>query len=47
MIENHNTKVFYLRGNHDDFLDQILPIQIGNLSIQTDMIYESNGKKYY
>lgn len=47
MIENHSTKVFYLRGNHDDFLDQILPIQIGNLSIQSDMIYESNGKKYF
>nr|WP_290427001.1 UDP-2,3-diacylglucosamine diphosphatase [Algoriphagus limi] len=47
MIENHDTQVFYLRGNHDDFLDQILPIQIGKLSIQTDMIYESNGKKYF
>lgn len=47
MIENNNTKVFYLRGNHDDFLDQILPLQIGNLSIQNDMIYESNGKKFF
>jgi UDP-2,3-diacylglucosamine pyrophosphatase LpxH len=47
MIEQTNTKVFYLRGNHDDFLDQILPLQIGNLSIQKDLIYESNGKKYF
>jgi UDP-2,3-diacylglucosamine pyrophosphatase LpxH len=47
MIENNNTKVFYLRGNHDDFLDQILPLQIGNLVIQNDMIYESNGKKFF
>ena len=47
MIEQDNTKVFYLRGNHDDFLDQILPLQIGNLSIQADMIYESNGKRYF
>jgi UDP-2,3-diacylglucosamine pyrophosphatase LpxH len=47
MIENNNTKVFYLRGNHDDFLDQILPLQIGNLSIQNDMIYESKGKKFF
>ena len=38
MIEQENTKVFYLRGNHDDFLDQILPLQIGNLSILSDMI---------
>ncbi|MFC0262255.1 UDP-2,3-diacylglucosamine diphosphatase [Fontibacter flavus] len=47
MIEQENTRVFYLRGNHDDFLDQILPLQIGNLSIQKDMVYESNGKKFF
>lgn len=47
MIEQDNTKVYYLRGNHDDFLDQILPLTIGNLSIQQDMIYESYGKKYF
>lgn len=47
MMEQDNTKVFYLRGNHDDFLDHILPLKVGNLSIQTDMIYESNGKKYF
>jgi UDP-2,3-diacylglucosamine pyrophosphatase LpxH len=47
MIESHNTKVFYLRGNHDDFLDQILPLQIGNLSIQNDMVYESMGRKFF
>ena len=47
MMEQDNTKVFYLRGNHDDFLDQILPLKIGNLSIQNDMIYESSGKKYF
>ncbi|WP_130275536.1 UDP-2,3-diacylglucosamine diphosphatase [Cecembia calidifontis] len=47
MIEQENTKVFYLRGNHDDFLDQILPLQIGNLSILNDMVYESHGKKYF
>ncbi|WP_296703776.1 UDP-2,3-diacylglucosamine diphosphatase [Algoriphagus sp.] len=47
MIENCNTNVFYLRGNHDDFLEQILPLKIGKLSIQMDMIYESNEKKYF
>ncbi len=47
MIENHQTNVFYLRGNHDDFLDQILPLQIGKLHIQNDLVYESNGKKYF
>lgn len=47
MIEEENTKVTYIRGNHDDFLDQILPFKIGNLNICRDMIYETNGKKYY
>ncbi len=47
MIEKHNTKVVYTRGNHDDFLDQILPFEIGNFSIVKDFYYESFGKKYY
>lgn len=47
MIENHGTNVYYLRGNHDDFLEQILPLQIGRLHILTDMTYESEGKKYF
>lgn len=47
LIEQHQTSVFYLRGNHDDFLDQILPLQIGKLQILSEMTYESNGKKYF
>ncbi|MFQ3576720.1 MAG: UDP-2,3-diacylglucosamine diphosphatase [Cytophagales bacterium] len=47
MIEEHDTEVIYLRGNHDDFLDQVLPMKIGKLSIVRDFIYESNGKKYF
>ena len=47
MIEEDGTKVTYLRGNHDDFLDQVLPFKMGNLRICRDLTYESNGKKYY
>ncbi len=47
MMENQATNVYYLRGNHDDFLDQILPLQIGRLQILADMTYESNGKTYF
>nr|MBI1230359.1 UDP-2,3-diacylglucosamine diphosphatase [Cytophagales bacterium] len=47
MMDCDKTKIFYLRGNHDDFLDQILPLEIGNLSILKDMVYESNGKKFF
>jgi len=47
MIDNHGTKVIYTRGNHDDFLDSFIPLQIGkNLFIQRDYIHYSNGKKY-
>lgn len=47
MIEEDGTKVTYLRGNHDDFLDQILPFAVGNLKIARDLVYTSHGKKYY
>ena len=47
MIEEDGTKVTYLRGNHDDFLDQVLPFTMGSLSICRDMVYQSGGKKYY
>lgn len=47
MMEQNNTKVYYLHGNHDDFLDTIIPLQIGNMSIQMDLVYESMGKRYY
>lgn len=47
MMDEYKTKVIYTRGNHDDFLDQILPMHIGNLSIVRDFVYESFGKKYY
>jgi UDP-2,3-diacylglucosamine pyrophosphatase LpxH len=47
-IDEYDTKVHYLRGNHDDFLDQILPFQIGkNFSIQRDMILKSGKKQFF
>ena len=46
-IEKRNMKVVYLRGNHDDFLEQILPLEIGNFSIANEHIHESFGKRYF
>ena len=41
-IVHHDTKVIYLRGNHDDFLDQVLPLQVGkNFRIQREYILKS------
>lgn len=47
MMDRDDTKVTYVRGNHDDFLDQIMPFKIGKINIVRDMIYESHGKRYY
>jgi UDP-2,3-diacylglucosamine pyrophosphatase LpxH len=47
MIEKYNTEVIYVRGNHDDFLDNVLPFAIGKLSIVKEHIHESQGKKFW
>ncbi len=44
---SHNTRIVYVRGNHDDFLDRIIPINFLNISIVRDWVYTSGGKRYY
>ena len=46
-LEKPDIKVIYVRGNHDDFLDEIMPFEMGNFQIVRDYKYESFGKKYY
>ena len=46
-ISDKNIKIVYLRGNHDDFLDEIMPFTLGNFSIQREFYLQSGGKKYY
>ena len=47
MIDNDDTQVIYTRGNHDDFLDNFLPLNIGkNFSIVKEHIHYSKGKRY-
>lgn len=47
ILARKKTKIIYTRGNHDDFLDNIIPIDFDNLTVRKDFIYTSNGKKYY
>lgn len=47
MVEMQGTAVYFLRGNHDDFLDKIIPMTMGKLSILKDMVLESGGLKYF
>jgi UDP-2,3-diacylglucosamine pyrophosphatase LpxH len=46
-MEKENMKVIYIRGNHDDFLDNVIPLSLGNLNIVKQYVYESFGKKYW
>ncbi len=41
------TKVIYIRGNHDDFLDRVIPLSFLNLQIVHNYTYESCGKRYF
>ena len=47
MMENFGTQVIYVRGNHDDFLDNLTPLNFYNIRIVKDCIYESHGRRYY
>lgn len=47
MMENHNTKVIYVRGNHDDFIDHLAPFSFNNFEIVKDYVHVKNGKRYY
>ena len=36
MMEKRGTKIIYIRGNHDDFLDSLAPFCFSNISIVKD-----------
>lgn len=40
--------VYWLRGNHDDFIHDFIPFQLGNIKIKEDLIYiDAKGKSSY
>ena len=48
MMDEYHTKVIYLRGNHDDFLDQIMPLRLGKqFQIRKDYILKSGSRRFY
>ncbi len=47
MIQKYNTKIIYIRGNHDDFMDKIIPLSFDNITLCKEYIHLSNGKKFY
>jgi UDP-2,3-diacylglucosamine pyrophosphatase LpxH len=46
IVEKQKTQIIYLRGNHDDFLEKILPFNFDRLSIVREYYHLSNNKKY-
>lgn len=46
MMEKKGTEIIYVRGNHDDFLDNLVPFRISNISIVKDYLLNSHGKRY-
>ncbi len=46
MVQKRDTEVIYLRGNHDDFLARLLPMQFENISLVEDYIHESPSGRY-
>lgn len=47
MMEKQGTEVIYVRGNHDDFLDGLIPMTFYNIKIVKEYIHESHGKRYF
>lgn len=48
LMEKCGTEVIYVRGNHDDFLDQLIPMQFANIQLVKDYpLASNNGKRYF
>lgn len=47
MMERDDMKVIYVRGNHDDFLDTVVPFRFANIRVLNFYIHKSNDKRYY
>lgn len=46
LVQKKDTDVVYLRGNHDDFLARLLPMQFDRLRLTEDYVLESASGRY-
>ena len=46
-LEKQNVLLLMVRGNHDDFLDNLVPVNLGNISILQDYILESGNLRFF
>lgn len=47
MLEKRDTRIIYVRGNHDDVLATFLPLEFESLSIVEDHIHEGLSGRYF
>jgi len=47
MLDKSEIDIIYVRGNHDDFLDNLLPLEFNRLSLVNEHYHYSGGKKYF
>ena len=47
MMENNNTELIYVKGNHDDFLEALTPLTFSNIHIVRDYEFVSHNKRYF
>jgi UDP-2,3-diacylglucosamine pyrophosphatase LpxH len=45
-LEKQDTRVVYLRGNHDDVLAKFLPLDFGHLTIEDTHVHEGPAGRY-
>jgi UDP-2,3-diacylglucosamine pyrophosphatase LpxH len=46
LVQKKDTAVIYLRGNHDDFLARLLPMQFERISLVEDFVLETTQGRY-
>jgi UDP-2,3-diacylglucosamine pyrophosphatase LpxH len=46
LVQKKDTEVVYLRGNHDDFLARLLPMQFERIELREDMVLDTPRGRY-
>ncbi len=46
LVQKKDTDVYYLRGNHDDFLARLLPMSFERIELREDLVLETPRGRY-
>jgi UDP-2,3-diacylglucosamine pyrophosphatase LpxH len=46
LVQKKDTEVVYLRGNHDDFLARLLPMQFERIELREDLVLDTPRGRY-